>query len=684
MPSLLSPWFLLGLAALAVPVLVHLTHRERKAVLRFPSLMFLERIPYQSVKRQRIRNILLFVLRCAAVALLALAFARPFLARRSTLLGASGGARDVVVLLDRSYSMAYGDRWTRARSAARRAVEGLTGDDRGAIVYFDDVAAATGALTSDRAALLAAVDSARPTAGGTRYDAALRLAGQILSDTARARREVVLISDAQRAGWNRRELPQLPAGATLVQVNVGDSVTSDVAVTAVDVRSEAGAAGAQRPRATVIARLANRGAEPVSARTVSLEVNGRAVQSTTTDIPANGTAMARFDSLPLAEGVSRATVRAGGDALEPDNVFHFTLTRTPSLPVIVLESASTGSAAGLFLGRALSIGDRPSFGVSTVRDSRLTSAVLRGARLVVLDDAPVPGGEAGRRLLDYVTDGGGLLIALGAHSRPDDWPALAERLLPRPAAPIDRLDTHGATLGFLDRTHPIFDVFSTPHSGDFSAARFYRYWNVTPAPGDRELARFDDGHVALLERRVGRGRVLVLTSPLDGVWNDFPLQPVFLPVLRQAATYAAGYSETRPWAQVGDVTTIAASATPAVVVAPSGTRLHLGTSGKPAALQLAEQGFYEIRPDRGTSDSTRVVAVNVNLAESDLAQLDTALFAAAVAPRTTTNGPRQTEGSTTPAELERRQRTWWFLLVAALLVLGAETLLSNRSPRQAR
>jgi hypothetical protein len=135
---------------------------------------------------------------------------------------------------------------------------------------------------------------------------------------------------------------------------------------------------------------------------------------------------------------------------------------------------------------------------------------------------------------------------------------------------------------------------------------------------------------------------------------------------------------------VGDVATIAGSATPAVVVAPSGTRLHLGKSGEPAALQLAEQGFYEIRPDRGASDSTRVVAVNVNLTESDLSPLDTALFAAAVAPRATTGETRQSGGTIAPAELERRQRTWWYLLLAAILVLGAETLLSNRLPRQAR
>src|SRR5690349_9831321 len=155
MLSLLAPWFLAGLAALVVPVLVHLTHKERKTVTYFPSLMFLERIPYQAVRRQRIRNWLLFALRCVALALLALAFARPFLARRGASLGAASSAsRDIVILLDRSYSMDYGDRWTRAVAAAKRVIARMSGDDRASVVYFDDAASAAGPLTGDKTALL--------------------------------------------------------------------------------------------------------------------------------------------------------------------------------------------------------------------------------------------------------------------------------------------------------------------------------------------------------------------------------------------------------------------------------------------------------------------------------------------------------------------------------------------------
>src|SRR5437763_5140787 len=99
--NFLAPAFLGGLAAIAVPVIIHLINRERKVVVEFPSLMFLQRIPYRSVRRQKIRHLLLLLMRCAALALLVAAFARPFFQKRQTAIGNSG-ARDVVILLDRS------------------------------------------------------------------------------------------------------------------------------------------------------------------------------------------------------------------------------------------------------------------------------------------------------------------------------------------------------------------------------------------------------------------------------------------------------------------------------------------------------------------------------------------------------------------------------------------------------
>jgi hypothetical protein len=247
----------------------------------------------------------------------------------------------------------------------------------------------------------------------------------------------------------------------------------------------------------------------------------------------------------------------------------------------------------------------------------------------------------------------------------------------------------GGVLGYVERAHPVFELFRQPRSGDFSQARFLRYAGVRAAEGDRELARFDDGATALVERRLGRGRVLVLASTLDGSWNDLPLQPVFLPFLHQLARYAAGWSERQAWRTVGDAADPAEiaqwtsddveSGTAFVATTPSGKHVRAAPvdSAHRAALTLDEQGFYEIRRAGSPTETPAVVAANVDLAEAELAHMEPQEIVRAV----TTAGTRAasaTDEAETAAERERRQSAWWYLLAALVVLLAAEAMLADR------
>ena len=86
-----------------------------------------------------------------------------------------------------------------------------------------------------------------------------------------------------------------------------------------------------------------------------------------------------------------------------------------------------------------------------------------------------------------------------------------------------------ARISPLEYSHPVFEPFRAPRSGDFAAARVYGYRAVRPGPEGQVLARFDGGDPALVLRRVGGGSVLLWASTLDLAWSDFPLKPVFLP-----------------------------------------------------------------------------------------------------------------------------------------------------------
>jgi hypothetical protein len=693
--NFLAPLFLLGLGAIAVPIVIHLIQRERKEPLEFPSLMFISQVPYKSVRRRRIRNWLLFLMRTAAIILLVLAFARPWLDRELEAVGPLSEAREVVILLDRSYSMAYGDRWERALDAARSAVQGIDPEDMATLVFFDGNAVAVNQRTSEQARLRTPLDTVKPGAGVTRYATALKLAQGILNASDKPRGEVILISDFQAAGWETDESARLPAGSLLTPVNVGTETVSNRSVTGVTVRREIVQG---RERAVIAARVTNRSGEAVNDLPVSLEIDGREVQQRTASIAANDAASVEFSALTLTPATVRGVIRVREDELTRDDVFHFAISAGQAVSVLVLEGG--GAESSLYIRSALGVGDTRAFQVDTRRVQELRAGDLAGRAVVILNDAPFPGGDIGQRLRVFVERGGGVIVATGERAGANGWGAAADFLPGTPNPPRDRT-ADGGVVGYLDYGHRVFELFSAPRSGDFTAARFFRYRPITLSSTEGVLARFDDGQPALIERRHGNGRVLVWTSTFDTYWNNLPIQPVFVPFMHEMVRYASGMREPSPWFTVGqvldparvvhgepaaeDTAAAAAQATrpPAsteawLALTPGGGRVDLEAG---AVLRLEEQGFYEVRP-RSSDTSPFTVAVNPDLSESDLAAMPPDELIAAVRPLETESARLTASGPVSAEDRERNQRLWYYLLFGAFLLLAGETALSNRLSRR--
>ena len=684
--SFLTPLFLLGLVGLAVPVIIHLIQRERKNVVQFPSLMFLQRIPYQSVQRRRIRNWPLLLLRLAALALIVAAFARPFLRRQALAAAAGSGAREVVMLIDKSYSMGYGDRWARATAAARDVIGGVGPADRASVVFFSSGAEVALRSTPDRSRLNAAVSTGKPGAGATRYGPALKLAGSIASESALPRREVILISDFQRAGWQGAEGVRLPDDVVLKPMPIGDADTANLNVTPVSLQRST---FSEQDRVTVTGGVTNHGSKAVSNLAMTLEIDGHAVQTVQVSVEPNSSASATFAAFTPAARNTRGTVRIGNDALALDNAFNFTISPKEPVRIIIAERPGATRDGSLYLSRALALGETPPFDIATKSVDAVSTDDLQRASVVILNDAPVAQLTA-ERLGAFVARGGGLLIALGNRA---SWPAVTGAsgdILPAaPGQPVDRTTGQPARLGALEYGHPIFEAFRAPRSGDFSGARFYGYRAVTPAKDAQIIARFDDGAPALLERRVGSGRVLVWTSTLDLQGNDLPLKSVFLPFVHRMVTTLASYAERPSWQTVGDVLEAGRSApvpgavrqvTPRVVLTPSGERVTLDGEG-PDVLELVEQGFYEVRAQGRDEAPPMTVASNVDLGESDLTPMDPQEVVAGAMGRAGGGAAAGANVIPTDQEHERNQRVWWYLLFAAVVILGLETLVGNRISR---
>src|SRR5262245_15303174 len=442
--AFLTPLFLVGLGALAIPVLIHLIQRERKRVVAFPSLMFVRRIPYQSVRRRRIRHWALLMLRAAAVALIVLAFARPFMRQGPVAAAAVGGAREIVIALDQSASMGYGDHWTRARDAARAIVRGMGANDRATLVLFAKNAEEHMRATADRSRLESAITAAKVTSGATRFGPALKLAESILSRSPIKRREAVLISDFQRSGWSGSEEVRFPEGTNVSTMSVASKDTSNLSVPSV---SFARASFSGQERITVTAGLSNKGDDAVKDVPVTLTIDGHEIQTEEASVAAHASGSVAFTQFTLTGPNIKGMIHAGTDALPADNNFHFVLTPSAPVSLVVVDGGDAGSSS-LFLSKALAIGSTPAFQIEQTTASRLTPAAFDRRSVVILNDTMFPPAAGGGALRKFVERGGGLLVAAGDHTT---WPQGEADLLPgRLGATVDRMSGRSGSLGYLD------------------------------------------------------------------------------------------------------------------------------------------------------------------------------------------------------------------------------------------
>jgi hypothetical protein len=522
------------------------------------------------------------------------------------------------------------------------------------------------------------------------------LAQTILEESQFPNREAFIISDFQRTGWVGDEGVTFPPGTAVNPVLISDDETPNAAVASVALRREF-FSGQERMTAT--ARVVRRQGEARADRTIVLELDGQEVQTQTVSLDPTGSAAVTFEPFTLANLYTRGSIRLDPDALPQDDELHFVLSPGRAMTTLVLEGASPRPDVSLYIQTTLEISEGSAFQVEVRRSGSVSAADLASTDVVVLNDIPFPQGAASDRLRGFVEGGGGLLLVLGERSA---WRTGLEEMLPGRYGPARDHTRGAARLGYVDYSHPVFELFGGARGGDFTRARFFRSRDLEMGPEGRVLARFDDGSVALAERRLGEGYVLVWTSTMDAFWNDLAVQPVFLPFIHEMMRHLGGYRERVPWFTAGQVLDIAdrsgmvfvadreTELTPEmdqVALTPGGGSVALPATPGPRFLELEEQGFYEVRPPGTDPERVFAVAVNVDVTESELESMDPAELAGAVAPREGSGELGAGEGMLTPEmqarNQERRQSLWRLLMAAALVLLLMETAVSNWISRAA-
>jgi Aerotolerance regulator N-terminal/von Willebrand factor type A domain len=671
----LAPWFLGGLAALGIPVFVHLLRRQVTTPRPVSSLMFFERGTQSSTRHRRLRYLLLFALRFALVLLLVLAFANPFVRR------AAAGANDrlLLIVLDNSFSMRAGTRFADAKQQALATLAAKPHAQRAQIMEFGGQLAVLTQPITDDTQLRAALESIQPGDGHASFGELGRDL-RTMSETFRSPADLHLFSDMQRSAMPANFADMvMPPGVKLILHPVGAGAAPPN-WTVDSVVAPAELSDPKDPKRSRVQAVIAGFNTPAATKTISLVVNGKTIATRKVDVPANGRATVEFAPLDIGYGFNRCELRidSGGDAFSADDASVFSVRRSDPERVLFVHSASDSRSA-VYFGDALDAAAHSSYVLQSVAAEQATDLDPSRFSIVVLSDAMNPPSIFEHALEAYVAKGGSVLIAFGTsaahHERIPLWGGDARD-------PRDFARTGGSSsVGQLDFSYPAL-AQPQPGSDNGGWSEVKIFYDVPVDPGQSRIAaRLNDGTPLLLEKQVGEGRIVLLTTGFDNLTNDLPLHPVFVAFVDRTARYLSGSEELSGSRLVDSFIQLRASAHPigasgnVEVIDPDGHRpLSLSESRTVQSLRLERAGFYQIHFANGRD---AVIGVNPDRRESNLEPMSPDLLSLWSG---SSSGAESTQmAAVAPSESnERVQSFWWWVMLLALLVAVSQTALASR------
>ncbi len=699
----LAPLFVAsGVIGASIPVILHLLNRERARRLVFSTIRFIQMSHQTNVRRHKLRRLLLLLMRILILALLGIAFARPFFAAAPVITQKAGGKRNAIIILDTSYSMQYAEVFRSAKQEGLKILNELDSTDAAGLILSSNNARIVAPLGSTFSHLRTALNAAKATYKPTDYLDALQTADDIFKSISLGQKQIYLISDMQKRGWeNVIETDKLDPDIQVTFIDVGIEDARNLAITGISVPP---VVLNEQQVSHLVARVQNFRDKPVENLPVRLFIDGNLIHTAQLDIEPDDLADAVFSIDFQDEATHTGWVELPEDALTVDNKRYFTLQSLRSIKVHAIGNTSRTrspyrKAETFFIKMAFAAGSDAvpiDFSESTTVPNAPTLARID---VLILADVPRFSPAEAERIKTYVAAGGGLIVTVGDNLDPSAYEQHfgGETGL----MPCNFIQTVGdaferqqfRVLATLKYEHPIFAPFKEPNHGDFGKARFYRYFQAVPTADSTVLAAYDDGSPALFEKPYGDlGRVLCFTSTIDRDWNDLPIRAVYLPFLHESIKYLALKNvETIPDYRIGDSIELSAEGESidteaqrtVAIFDPNNveTRLKYREGSAEASLFYADTMLPGIYSVHASGAASRYFVVNVDATESDLTSRNIEELASMLkgaADESIADKPTAELVAQYHEDVEQRQDVWVYLMLAVFALTVTEMFLANR------
>lgn len=670
-PSILT----YGWPLIALPLVIHLINLRRHRRVEWAAMEFLLESQKRNKKWIFLRQLLLMLMRTAAIALVLAMLAGPELKFQwGRFLGQ--GVTHHLVLLDDSFSMSDRAGQTTAFDDAKRVLSQLLDQatqqnavQKLTVLRFSQAAEFTAgaevaqleqSLTRlDYEQIVAKLDKL-PVAESAAGPAAAIQAALGLPEPAEAETRIVyLISDFRKEQWQgEQELAELlgelrSSAAQLQLIQCVDQSRPNLAITQLEPESGIRAAGVETWMQLTVTNYSD---ETASSGTATISQDGHKLPAVQFEaIPAGESVTRRFRATFPTAGAHQLQATLEVDAVELDNSRYFACEVPVEFPVLLIDGSREGDD-GYYLRTALSPGgsSKPGWNPEIQRPEFLRQhEVLEQYAAICLLDVPRLNEPEVVALESYVGQGGGLAIFVGPRVQKPFYNERlyrdGEGLLPAPLSVVTQLlttsDNEVPDLSVSD--HPLFRIFGGQRNSFLAVAMVNYYYAVDagwrpPEDGATQvLAKLRNGAPFVVDHQFGEGRVVLQLSKLSpkstdlGSWTNWTLNPVFPVYANELIGYLSANRRQLDLHQVGTEMVLSLPESdyePEVQIRmprSKGSKIETITPRVVDGNYLVDAGRgdvsgiweFELRPRDGDVEQ-RLVAVNVAPTEGDLHHLD--------------------------------------------------------------
>ncbi len=515
--SFLNPVFLIGLATALVPIFIHLISKKRGVKQSFPALRFLMASNGKVARRSKIKDLILLFLRTLILVLLVFGFSKPAVFSFSTV-----GVRDVrsvAIVIDNSFSMGYGDNFKKAKSRAEKLIESLPDGNFGAVFPLIPTDDTISQITRDRRKMIEDLNNLKLSYTFADNERRLNEIYNFIGSAPNQKKELIFFTDLQRTGWMGDEFRR----EWFLPVDVASGLEENRAVSGVDFKDKGDSL-------EISVKVSNYSKNPIKDLLVTvflgdkeikgfLRIEGGKEQIKDIIVPK--------DTLPQGEILGK--VEISHDNLDVDDVRYFVIPQNKKPRVLIVDGDPREDARlseSYYLARAVeTISEILPLNLTIKDNDSFLDEKLKEYNLIFLANVGDIAPQKAHEIEEFLKDGGVVVVFLGDRVRGDLYNALFRNVLPVEIGTISDGD-YSLSVHELNK-------FTEGINEKFGQVKVKKLFSLRPAKDASIILDASSNSPFCIQGKVEKGSIFLFASTGDTAWSNFPLTPVFLPIIKK-------------------------------------------------------------------------------------------------------------------------------------------------------